>query len=96
MQLDREIIERIKSLAEQTRDIKKVVLFGSRAREDASKTSDIDLAVYGSTQLQEFIYDLESKVPTLLMFDVSNMEEIEDSFFIEQVEKEGVTIYEKP
>ena len=29
------------------------------------------------------------------MFDVSNMEKINDTFFIEQVEKEGVVIYEK-
>ena len=95
MELDQEIIECINKLAKEIESIQRVVLFGSRARKEAEKTSDIDLAVYGSSQIQEFVYALETKVPTLLMFDVSNMEEIEDPVFIEQVEKEGVTIYEK-
>ncbi|MBA8936701.1 hypothetical protein BCD96_000786 [Clostridium beijerinckii] len=32
---------------------------------------------------------------TLLKFDFSDMKNINDEFFIEQVEKEGIIIYEK-
>ena len=95
MQLEREIIESINAIAKQIPEINKIVLFGSRARDEATRASDIDLAIYGCLHIQEFVYELDSKVSTLLMFDVSNMEEIEDTFFIEQVEKEGVVIYEK-
>lgn len=95
MPLSKEIIEEICKLAAEYNGIKRIVLFGSHARGDHHSTSDIDLAIYGATELQAFTYDLENKVSTLLMFDISNMEEVKDDFFIEQVEKDGVVVYEK-
>ena len=41
-----EVIEEIRNLA-QKYDIEKVILFGSRARGDFRRTSDIDIAVTG-------------------------------------------------
>lgn len=41
-----EVIQEIYTLAEKY-NIKKVILFGSRARGDFKRTSDIDLAVSG-------------------------------------------------
>ena len=38
---------------------------------------------------------MENNTRTLLEFDFSNMRTVKDGFFIEQVNKEGVTIYEK-
>lgn len=35
------------------------------------------------------------KTSTLLEFDFSDMKDINDKIFIEQVEKEGIIIYEK-
>lgn len=35
------------------------------------------------------------KTSTLIEFDFSDMKDIHDEVFIEQVEKEGITIYEK-
>jgi len=72
-----------------------VVLFGSRARGDNSAKSDIDLAIYADSNLSDFIYDVENNTRTLLEFDFSDMNTVKDEFFIEQVNKEGVTIYEK-
>lgn len=96
MPLNAEIVQQIREIAAGYESIEKIVLFGSRARNEHHKTSDVDLAVYGEADLHSFIYDLENKVSTLLMFDISNMEEVKDDFFIEQVEKDGVVIYEKP
>lgn len=96
MNLDKEIYEAIRKIAAHYQGIIKVVLFGSRARGEAHERSDIDLGIYGCNNLNEFIYELEEKVPTLLQFDITNMDEVEDLFFIEQVKKDEVILYEKP
>ena len=75
--------------------INKVVLFGSRARGDNELKSDIDLAVYCDSDLSLFIEEIENTTHTLLEFDFSDMNNIVDDFFIEQVEKEGIVLYEK-
>ena len=96
--LDSEIVKEICQISSKYTNINKVVLFGSRARKDNSPKSDIDLAIYtesNSVNLLDFIYDIENNTTTLLEFDFSNMSEIRDDFFIEQVESEGITLYEK-
>ena len=45
-------------------DVKKVVLFGSRARGDFKRTSDIDLAVYGGN-FDRFALDVNEETSTL-------------------------------
>lgn len=95
MDLDKEIYKAIRRIAAHHQGITKVVLFGSRARGEAHERSDIDLGIYGCRDLNEFIYELEEKAPTLLQFDITNMDEIEDLFFIDQVKKDGVILYEK-
>nr|WP_242867595.1 nucleotidyltransferase domain-containing protein [Clostridium saccharobutylicum] len=71
------------------------MLFGSRARGDNSFKSDIDLAVYCDNSIADFIEDVEMNTTTLLEFDFSDMKDIHDYLFIDQVKKEGVVIYEK-
>ncbi|WP_300386502.1 nucleotidyltransferase domain-containing protein [Clostridium sp.] len=93
--LDKEIAEEIYEISKKYPGIKKVILFGSRARGDNSPRSDIDLAVYSYSNLVEFIEDIENNTNTLLEFDFSNMNTIEDKLFIEEVNKEGIIIYEK-
>ena len=50
--------------------IDKVILFGSRARGDNSRTSDIDIAVSGG-QVYRFKCSVDDEVETLLMFRLS-------------------------
>lgn len=95
MYLDAAIIYQIQTIASYFPDIERILLFGSRIRGDHSKTSDIDLAVYTTGDLSEFIYCLETDVTTLLEFDVTAMNQVEDDFFKEHVEKEGQIIYER-
>ena len=52
--------------------IKKIILFGSRARGDYGRASDIDLAVYGGN-ITEFSLDVEEETSTLLTYDVVDM-----------------------
>ena len=96
--LDKKIVEEIYEIARNYKNIRKILLFGSRARRDNSPKSDIDLAIYvddDSSNLSDFIYDIENNTSTLLEFDFTNIKEVNDTFFIEQVEREGIPIYEK-
>jgi predicted nucleotidyltransferase len=96
LNLENGIANQIVDISKKHKYIDKVILFGSRARGDNLLKSDIDLGVYSNSSIAEFKDEIEEKVSTLLEFDFSHMNNIEDKFFIEQVEKEGVIIYEKP
>lgn len=95
MNLDNRIIEEIIEISSKYNSINKVVLFGSRARGDNGDRSDIDLAIYCESSILDFIEDIESNTSTLLEFDFSDMKSINDELFIEQVNKEGINLYEK-
>lgn len=74
--------------------IGKVILFGSRARGDYTRTSDIDLAVCGG-DVAGFALDVEEKVWTLLKFDVVNLGGAMQDALRQSIQKEGVVLYEK-
>lgn len=89
------IISEISKAAQRHGCIKRVTLFGSRARKDNNPRSDIDLAVYADGSIYGFVEDIEENVPTLLEFDITDMSGELEPEFVEQVEKEGIIIYEK-
>ncbi|KAI3349119.1 nucleotidyltransferase domain-containing protein [Clostridium botulinum] len=95
MNLDIEIVNSIQDICKRYNFIEKVIIFGSRARGDNDVKSDIDIAVYSKKPILEFIEDVEMNTRTLLEFDFSHMNSIQDEFFVEQVTKEGIIIYEK-
>lgn len=88
-----EVLEEINQLARKYA-IKKVILFGSRARSDFHKTSDIDLAVSGGNKTM-FYLDVEEKTSTLLMFDMVDLDADIQPELRESIEREGVVIYEE-
>ena len=66
-----QVLTEINKLAERYQ-IKKVVLFGSRARGVFRERSDIDLAVYGG-DFTRFSLDVDEKTWTLLQYDFVDM-----------------------
>lgn len=74
--------------------LKKVILFGSRARGDNRERSDIDLAVQGGDTVR-FALDVEEKAPTLLFFDVVNLDQPVQPELLESIKREGIILYEK-
>lgn len=74
--------------------IKKVVLFGSRARGDNNERSDIDLAVSGG-DFTNFALDVEDKVWTLLKFDIINLDKENNPEFLTEIERDGIVLYEE-
>ncbi len=75
-------------------NIEKMYVFGSRARGDYHRTSDIDLAVSGGN-ISAFSVDIEEYVSTLLEFDIVNLGGRIQENLKESIKKEGKLVYEK-
>lgn len=73
--------------------LKRVILFGSRARGTNLERSDIDLAVTGG-RTAEFALLAEEEIQTLLRFDVVNLDNPVQPELLEEIERDGVLLYE--
>ena len=79
---------------------KKVILFGSRARKDHRKHSDVDLLIVGN--YQESFFDRIGKVLALnttpydlepLVYTVDEFDRIKDRVFFRDILKNGIELY---
>ena len=91
--LDKRVEDDIVRIAKKN-NVKKVILFGSRARGTNSERSDIDLAISGGNAL-DFYYDVEEKAHTLLMFDVVDLDKGISEALQAEINKDGVVLYEE-
>ena len=74
--------------------LRNIVLFGSRAKGNNTERSDIDMAVYGG-DFDSFYWDVKEKIHSLLMFDIIEADASISEELKQEIEKDGVTIYEK-
>ena len=74
--------------------IRKVILFGSRARGDYRRTSDIDLATQGGSHAR-FAVDVDELSSTLLKFDFVDLDGSVQPELLKSIEQEGIVIYEE-
>ena len=68
------VMEEILNLAKK-HGIKELILFGSRARGDFNRASDIDLAARGG-DICRFALDVEDETSTPLRYDVVDLDSI--------------------
>lgn len=87
------VIQEIRQLAEKYA-IQKVILFGSRARGDYRRVSDIDLAVSGGDCIR-FALDVDEETSTLLKYDVVDLDGSVQQTLRDSIAQEGKVIYEK-
>ena len=75
--------------------VEKVILFGSRARGDNWERSDVDLAISGGNRTM-FSLDVDEieNVPTLLMFDVVDLDKECNEDLLAAIRRDGVVLYE--
>ena len=73
-------------------DIKRAILFGSRAKGNYKKGSDIDLAVIGDEKKLSYILNEETTLP--YFFDVINFNKITNKNLLEHIKRVGQIIYE--
>ena len=87
------VLEEICTFAKQY-NVEKVILFGSRARGNFHRTSDIDLAVVGG-DVARFALDVDEETTTLLKYDIVDLNGAVQLELRQSIEKEGKLIYEK-
>ncbi len=86
------VIEEIRELAKKY-DVERVILFGSRARGDYKRCSDIDLAVQGGDTAR-FALDVDEETGTLLEYDIIDLDGSVQEELLESIEKEGRLLFE--
>ena len=91
--LPNRVLNTIRLFAEKHK-VQKVILFGSRARGTHTERSDIDIAVVGG-DFDAFYWDIKENTHSLLMFDIVNMDESTSDDLREEIEKDGIMLYEK-
>lgn len=89
MNLPKPIIDSISSLAHQC-NLNKVILFGSRAR----GTNRERRAIQGGDTVT-FAASVDEDIPTLLLFDVVDLDRPVQTELLDEIRKDGVIIYEK-
>lgn len=87
------VLKQIRDLAAQY-GLRKVILFGSRARGDFKERSDIDLAVSGGN-ISAFALAVDEETDTLLQYDVVDLSRPVDAALLDNIRKDGVILYEK-
>ena len=91
--ISNKVIEEIQNIALKNH-VKKVILFGSRARGDFYKKSDIDLAVEGGNFLG-FSMSVDEETSTLLEYDIIELDRGISEKLLDSIKRDGVVIYEK-
>ena len=88
-----QVLQEIRGLA-QKYHINRVLLFGSRARGDFKRTSDIALAAEGG-DFDRFALDVEEETSTLLKYDIVDLNRAMQEELREAILREGIVIFEK-
>ena len=82
-----EILEEIQRISRQY-VAREVILFGSRAKGTETERSDIDIAVSGAERFDE-LEEAIDEIPTLLSFDVVNMDTCQNELLLKEIREYG-------
>lgn len=96
--LKEETILKITSVFEKFPQIEKAVLYGSRAKGNFKKGSDIDLTLIGENLDLTLINKIENEIDELLLpytFDISIYHQLDNSELINHIYRVGKTFYQK-
>ena len=93
--LDAEELSQLQALFSCYPEIRKVILFGSRAKRTARKNSNIDLAVDGIENplaIESLSMELD-ELPLPYRFELQSMSTIKNQSLLEHIERVGIVIY---
>ena len=94
--LEDKLKNELQTIFSKYKEIEKVLLFGSRAREDNKYNSDVDLCLFGQniTHLTQAKISMDiDEINTPLSFDILNFNELTKQELIDNIINEGVEIY---
>ena len=96
--LKKDIINQINDVFVKYPQIEKVIIYGSRAKGNFKKGSDIDLTLEGTGLNLSVINSLLNELDDLLLpytFDVSIFNQIDNADLVEHIGRVGDVFYEK-
>lgn len=92
-------IEKICGVFAKFPQVEKAVLYGSRAKGNYKNGSDIDLTLYGGSDLTlNVLYKIATELDDLLLpytIDLSIFGQLTDPEFIEHIQRVGLVFYER-
>lgn len=92
-------IEYIVGAIAKFREIKKAVVFGSRAKGNYKAGSDIDIAIYGDDITFDTVSSLhsllEDESPLPYLFDIVDYTHLDHKELREHIDRVGIIIYER-
>lgn len=90
-------IQLIQNVFEKYSEIKKVVIYGSRAKGNFKPASDIDLTLFGENLNLTIQQKIENELDDLMLpyfFDISIFNQISNPDLVEHIERFGIVFYE--
>lgn len=93
--LPEKIVKSLDEIFNSFKSIERVILFGSRARKENKKSSDIDLAIYGVDEEKVKIINRIDEINTLYSFDIIFVDNETSDKLLQQIKKDGVIIYNR-
>ena len=100
-------IESLRNIFSKYESVKKVIIYGSRAKVKYRKSSDIDLCLFGKGLNPDILFAIEEKIDELLLpylFDIAIFDHIDNDDLIDHIKsvlhklqklKEGEIYYKK-
>ena len=79
----------------QRRGVRRVILYGSRARGTNGLKSDIDIAAEGSRDFHGFEEDVQDHLRSLLVVDLVNLYTCRSEELLREIARDGKVIYEE-
>ena len=92
--LDAKTLEFIESCFEKYPEIVWVKIYGSRAKGNYQRGSDIDIAFSSSVNYSAKLLGALDNLPLPYMFDVTHYESLKNQALKEHIDRVGVLIYE--
>lgn len=96
--LSDQTLRKIQSVFSHYPQIEKAILYGSRAAGTYRNGSDIDLTLYGAALTHSVLSRIDTELDDLLLpytIDLSIFHQIENPAMVEQIQRVGVSFYEK-
>ena len=94
--LKNDVIKQVNSIFTKHPQIKKVIIYGSRAKGNYKTGSDIDLSLMGEALTLSFVHSVELEIDDLLLpytFDISIFDNISNPDLIEHINRVGLIFY---
>ena len=96
--LKEETIDKINEVFSKYSEIKKVIIYGSRAKRSYKNGSDIDLTLIGENIKLEQLNKIDNELDNLMLpysFDLSAYKELTNKEFIEHIDRVGLVFFNR-